>query len=337
MNSNPQKCPPPSPVPNWVKIGHADWSPRDSMGCAVYQNRLWVLGGWLDSWSACPRDIWSSGDEERWELVQPEAPWIHGDFPITLVHDDRLWVMGGWCNGRRPDARAGNEVWSSSNGADWRQESSGAGWSPRFGSGAVSFAGRMWIFGGLQNYYDGSAEDLKNDVWCSENGRDWELVLEHAPWAPRAFHQAVVFQDQIWLIGGGNYLPGYEAHSDVWTSLDGRHWQRVCIAPWHPRIWFSALVCRDCLWVMGGWSKDPFCDWNDVWYSPDGSSWECLRTKDIWSRRHAQAGYVFQDSLWIAGGLARPLSNEMWKLEIPGDRFYPTQSSGAASGFNPRG
>ena len=303
---------------DWVKFGHAAWSPRDSMGYAVFQERLWVLGGWVDSWSACPRDVWSSPDGRSWELVQPQAPWVHGDFPITLVHDHRLWVMGGWYNGRLPDASASNEVWSSPDGAEWHQVSRAAAWSPRVGAAAVSYAGKMWILGGVQNYYHGAPDDRKNDIWCSSDGRQWELVLEHAPWAPRAFHQAVVFQNHIWLFGGGNYLPEYEAFQDVWRSPDGIHWTRMGTkAPWHPRLWFSALVYRDCLWVTGGWSKEPFRDWNDVWYSRDGLSWHRFETPSIWAGRHAQAGYVFQDAIWIAGGLARPLSNEIWMLQLP--------------------
>lgn len=306
--------------PDWKKIGHAGWTPRDSMGHAVFQNRLWVLGGWFDSWSACPRDVWSSPDGHHWDLVQAEAPWVHGDFPLTLVHDDRLWVMGGWYNGRLPDASAGHEVWCSRNGADWEPVTRGASWSPRVGAAAVSFAGKMWILGGVQDYYHGTPGDRKNDVWCSTDGHYWELVLDHAPWKPRAFHQAVVFQDHLWIFGGGNYVPEYEDFADVWRSPDGVHWTPVCAAaPWHARLWFSALVFRDCLWIMGGWSKEPFRDWNDVWTSRDGVMWHRLDTPTIWTGRHAQAGYVFQDALWIAGGLARPLDNEVWKLTLPAE------------------
>mgnify|MGYP006421475455 CR=1 FL=1 len=208
--------------------------------------------GWMDSWSKCPRDVWSSSDGRHWELVQSEAPWIHSDFPVTLVHNNCLWAMGGWYNGRLPDACAGNEVWSSPNGADWHQESRSAAWSPRVVSAAVSFAGKMWIIGGVEEYYYGGPNNRKNDIWCSSDGRQWHLAVKHAPWAPRAFHQAVVFQNKIWLFGGGNYLPEYEAFADVWCSSDGINWMLACEkARWHPRLWFSALTYRDCLWIMG--------------------------------------------------------------------------------------
>ena len=72
------------------------------------------------------------------------------------------------------------------------------------------------------------------------------------------------------------------------------------------------------MWVMGGWSK-PSGNWNDVWYSKDGKNWSELKTDAVWSRRHEQSLYVFQDKLWIIGGHAAPLTNSVWQLELPKD------------------
>ncbi len=305
-------------IPDWVHVGSAPWKPRDSMGYAVFNEKVWILGGWFDSWIPCPRDVWSSSDGLNWHLSLDVAPWKFSDFPIALSHADRLWVMGGWYNGRMPDGAPGNEVWSTFDGELWTSVCSSAGWSPRVGAAAVSFVGKMWVFGGVQNYFQGSVCDQKNDVWSSTDGKNWQMVLESAPWVPRAFHQVVVFQDKMWVLGGGNYLPKYKAFNDVWCSADGLEWTQVSTdCSWAPRLWFSALVYRDCLWVLGGWSKEPFHDWADAWYSPDGINWTSLDTPSIWSGRHAQAAWVFQDEIWLAGGHARPLSNEVWKLSLP--------------------
>ena len=48
------------------------------------QDRLWILGGWFDSFSAPPRDVWSSADGKTWRQVTREAPWKHSDLPMTL-------------------------------------------------------------------------------------------------------------------------------------------------------------------------------------------------------------------------------------------------------------
>jgi hypothetical protein len=311
------------PGPDWVRVTeHAGWQPRDSQGEVVFQDQLWILGGWFNSYAAPPRDVWSSPDGKHWRLVQETAPWKHSDLPMTLVFADRMWFMGGWYNGRLPGHAASNEVWSSPDGAAWQLATPGAGWSPRIAAGAVVFRDRMWILGGTENYYFGDERSLKNDVWSSADGQEWTLVTADAGWSPRAYHAAVVHDDRIWVCGGGNYLPGYHALSDVWCSEDGVHWTEVTgAAPWPPRLWFSAMVYRDRIWVLGGWSNDPSINWGDVWYSQDGRHWRELPSAVIWKPRHEHSAYVFQDRIWVAGGHAAPLSSEVWSLHIPAEWF----------------
>ena len=309
--------------PDWVRVtDKAGWQPRDSSGEVVFQDRLWILGGWFDSFSAPPRDVWSSADGKDWKLITKEAPWKHSDLPMTLVFKDRMWLLGGWFNGRLPGHSATSEVWSSADGAKWEQQTRKGGWSPRLAAGAVVFKGRMWILGGTEDYYFGDEKSLKNDVWSSAAGKEWRRETAAAPWSPRAYHAAIVHGGKMWVLGGGNYVPKYQAQSDVWCSADGVNWERVTReAPWHPRIWFSAVVYRGRMWVLGGWSNNPAKNWGDVWYSRDGKHWKQLQSKVIWKARHEHSAYVFQDRIWVAGGHAQPLSSEVWSLEVPKDWF----------------
>jgi Kelch motif len=308
---------------DWVKVtDRAGWQPRDSSGEVVYKDRLWLLGGWFDSFSPPPRDVWSSPDGKAWDLVTREAPWRHSDLPMTVVFDDRMWLLGGWYNGRLPGHGASNEVWSSRDGRVWEQATDRAGWSPRLAAGAVAFRGRLWVLGGTEDYYFGDDASLKNDVWSSADGKDWRREMARAPWSPRAYHAAVVHDGKIWVLGGGNYVPRYQALNDVWSSSDGVHWERVTEhALWAPRIWFSAAVYRDRLWVLGGWSNHPSKNWGDVWYSRDGKEWAQLRSNVVWKERHEHSTYVLRDRIWVAGGHAQPLSSEVWSLEVPRDWF----------------
>jgi len=126
-----------------------------------------------------------------------------------------------------------------------------------------------------------------------------------------------VLNERIYVFGGGNYVPAYQAKNDVWSSSDGVHWTcETETAVWRPRLWFSAAVYRGRMWVLGGWSKEQD-NWGDVWHSKDGKAWERLQTKTCWKARHEHSAFVFQDKLWIAGGHARPLSNEVWSLSVP--------------------
>jgi Kelch motif len=308
---------------DWVRVtDRAGWQPRDSAGEVVFKDRLWIFGGWFDSFSAPPRDVWSSPDGKAWTQVSGQAPWKSSDLPMTLVFNNRIWLLGGWYNGRLPGHHASSEVWSSSDGRAWERVTSQAGWSPRLAAGAVVFKGRMWILGGTEDYYFGTARSLKNDVWSSADGKTWRRDTAAAGWSPRAYLAAVVHDGKIWVLGGGNYVPEYEAHSDVWCSPDGAHWNQVTsAAPWSPRIWFSAVVYRDRIWVLGGWSNHPARNWNDVWYSADGRHWTLLRSRVVWKARHEHSAYVFQDRIWVAGGHAQPLSSEVWSLSVPNDWF----------------
>jgi hypothetical protein len=305
------------PVGDWVRVTpNAGWQPRDSQGELVFDNKLWIFGGWFDSYQAPPRDVWNSADGITWNKVTAEAPWKHSDLPMTITFRDQMWLMGGWYNGRLPGYSASNEVWSSKDGKSWEQTTGKAGWSPRLAAALVEFRGRMWILGGTENYYFGDAKSLKNDVWSSVDGKNWTCHTEHAGWSPRAYHQAAVLGNKLYVMGGGNYVPEYHAKNDIWVTEDGEHWEQVTDkAPWSPRMWFSAATCRDRMWVLGGWSSNPYKNWNDVWSSTDGKTWTELKTPTIWKERHEHSVFVWQDTLWLAGGHAQPLSSEVWKLE----------------------
>jgi hypothetical protein len=238
---------------------------------------------------------------------------------MTVVFKDKMWLMGGWYNGRLPGHSASNAVWASIDGAKWDEVTANAGWSPRIAAALVEFKGEMWLLGGTENYYFGDKKSLKNDVWHSADGKNWKLATASAEWSPRAYHQAVVLDGKMWVMGGGNYVPQYHASNDVWSSEDGVKWTKVADAPWHPRLWFSATTYRDRMWVLGGWSNNPAQNWGDVWYSRDGKDWKELKSNVTWKARHEHSVFVFQDKLWVAGGHAMPLSSEVWSLELPRD------------------
>lgn len=313
--------------PNWqLEIQNAEWQARDSQGEVVLKNKLWILGGWFNSFESPPRDVWSSKDGKKWKLITDNAPWKHSDLPFTTVFKNKMWLMGGWYNGRLPGHSASSEVWHSKNGKNWKLATETPGWTPRVAAATVVFKGKMLVIGGTENYYFGDSSSLKNDVWATSDGKNWQLLTNKAPWKPRAYHQAVVHNDRIYVMGGGNYVPEYTAYNDVWSSADGINWQlETSSAPWHERIWFSSVVYRERIWVIGGWSNNPYKNWPDVWYSDNGKDWHELKTEHTWRERHELSAYVFQDKIWIAGGMIPPLVNDVWSLYLPKDYF--TQST----------
>lgn len=304
---------------NWVlETPNAAWQARDSQGELVYKNKLWILGGWFNSMDAPPRDVWNSSNGKSWQLINNNAPWIHSDLPMSIVFKNRMWMMGGWYNGRLPGHSASNKVWSSKNGIQWDLQTDNAAWTPRCASAVVEFKGKLWLLGGIEDYYFGNDSNLKNDVWYSSNGKDWSQATANAGWSPRAYHQAAVLNGKIYIFGGGNYVPQYQAYNDVWSSEDGVTWEQVsAAAPWQARLWFSSVVYRERIWVIGGWSGNPYKNHADIWSTKDGKNWEQLKSNIIWKERHEPSAFVFKDKIWVAGGMTPPLVNDVWSLKLP--------------------
>ncbi len=306
-------------APDWVCVTpEAPWQARDSQGYVVYDDHMWILGGWFTPKTPNPRDVWKSPDGRNWTRAVEVAPWVHGDLPATMVYKGRIWLMGGR---RLPGAENSNRVWSSTDGAEWTLESDGAGWRPRVCHSCAVFRDRMWIIGGTENFYEDNDRTLKNDVWSSTDGRAWKLETETAGWSRRRDAQVTVFDGRLWIMGGGHWTPENIPRNDVWCSADGVNWTQVTgAAPWKPRMWFSLVVYRNRMWMFGGWSRATG-NFNDVWYTKDGKNWSELKSDVIWKQRHAQSAYVFRDKIWLAGGHAEPLNSEVWSLEIPEDWF----------------
>lgn len=304
---------------DWKLESVAPWRARDSQAEYAFDGKLWILGGWFRSDEAPPRDVWSSSDGVKWGKVADPVPILHTDLPMNAVFGGRMWHLGGWYNGRLPGHSASNQVWASVDGSTWDRYTAAAPWSPRLAGVALAFKDRIWLLGGTENYYFGDNNSLKNDVWSTTDGREWRLETVGAPWTPRAYHQAVVLNGRIYLFGGGNYVPEYQAKNDVWSSDNGVDWRlETEAAPWSPRLWFAAEVYRGRIWVLGGWAKESD-NFGDVWHSVDGRSWEKLETANCWKARHEHSAFVLNDKLWVVGGHARPLSSEVWSLHLPED------------------
>lgn len=311
------------PTLDWVRVrDNAPWVARDSAGELVFKGRMWLFGGYVPKLVS---DVWSSADGLDW-TKEGEIPADAGvNIPVAFVHDDRMWVTAN-----------DGKLFASADGAAWTLVMDQVPWKGRYAAGGAVFKGRIWVMGG-------KSKELFNDVWSSANGVRWDLETPHAPWSGRQLFSLAVHDDRLWAIGGGvtTYHP-FRAYRDVWSSADGKTWtQAADEAPWSARIWNTTLTYKHRLWVLAGFRAEP--SWNnfdDVWYSPDGADWRPLATETVWSPRHEVSAYVFDGSLWVAGGNAWPLQNDVWRLTIPGLTFLSQpvieEFVGARYAYRPR-
>ena len=98
--------------------------------------------------------------------------------------------------------------------------------------------------------------------------KEFTRLVQNAPWSKRSGHTGVVFDNKMWVIGGGNWSTGAYCN-DVWYSSDGTNWTlATASAGFSPRIFLTSLVFDNKMWVIGGRSSSG--NVNDVWYSSNG-------------------------------------------------------------------
>jgi len=199
------------------------------------------------------------------------------------------------------------------NPSSWQLVTKDASWSERDAHTLASFNGKIWLIGGV----GGVAPDYsknQSDIWNSENGKEWNLVLSKAPWGEKRAHQSLVFKEKLWVMGGVGKGEVYK--NDVWSSEDGINWTLIkAKAEWPERKGFSAVVFKDKIWVIGGVTNQGVV--NDVWYSEDGENWKLAVKEAAWSPRYDLAVEAFNGKLWLVGGVApgEMAETDIWSSE----------------------
>lgn len=182
---------------------HPEWSARIWHQCAVFNGRLWLIGGYD---GADRNDVWYSRDGVQWSQATVTAPWAGRCMHTSVVFKDRLWVLGGRRNMDGWWETDFNDVWYSADGVVWQRAVSSATWSKRFGHASVAWDGKLWVLGGSRLFPN-------NEVWFSEDGYRWTR-LKNAEWTPRFSLASAVFQDKLWILGGKE--GGGKFTNDVW-------------------------------------------------------------------------------------------------------------------------
>jgi hypothetical protein len=197
----------------------------------------------------------------------------------------------------------------------WERVTKKAAWSNRYDHAAVVFDGKIWIFGG----YDSGrlkGDSYLEDVWNSEDGKEWTLVTESAPWNGRRGHTVTVFNDgsgeALYLVGGfeADESTGYRQYTnDVWKSVNGKDWTQIkgrtypvgnMDSDFMPRMDHVCLAAQqngtDYMFLIGGTSQlEDFTGtysqlyFHDVWRTEDGIVWEKLASNDFGMRAELAA------------------------------------------------
>jgi N-acetylneuraminic acid mutarotase len=155
---------------HWTRVtASAPWSGRNGHSAVVFNDRLWVLGGWGkgEKGDGNLNDVWSSSDGVRWQRAAGRTPWSPRNHQSAVVYQGKLWVLGGWGQNGSQEGNL-NDVWSLTPGrsgrAVWQSVTGQAQWLPRNGHAGVVFRDKMWVIGGWSHFIGGSSV---NDLWSS--------------------------------------------------------------------------------------------------------------------------------------------------------------------------
>jgi hypothetical protein len=186
-------------------------------------------------------DVWRSTDGVTWEQMTAAAPWAARAGLSAAVLGEHLYVFGGSQNddssiigANGPQRLYFNDVWRSTDGAEWEQVTAAAPWAPRAGAAVVVKNDRLFLLGGEDGFTCEPLPDCTppyyNDVWSTTDGVAWELVTGSAGWSPRPGHMCELVGEQMVCFGGFGLITN---PADMWASSGGGEWTLLPTAPWN--------------------------------------------------------------------------------------------------------
>ena len=207
----------------------------------------------------------------------------------------------------------------------WRGFPNLHSWRWRDGAGLLTKDGHLYLLGGWTGGAGG-----ENEVWRSNNARDWTLINASAPWAGRHGAAWLVHGSQL-IVASGDFI------DDVWESSDGIRWRQLSRDAQFGRRYTPMGVSAGPLMLLMGGQVDPnepayggghfryaerdYCPGkekcavaglNDVWASRDGINWFEVSSRAPWRGRSlVQGGLFFKGRIYVVGGgLKAAIHNE---------------------------
>ncbi|MEH1013217.1 hypothetical protein V6U90_08905 [Micromonospora sp. CPCC 206060] len=296
---------------------------RDVVACA---GRWYVVGGSDAGADQTRPAAWTSPDGVTWTSVPVAPVTYYGEQNVLYAagcRDDRLAVLGAKNGGAHGNPRTSN--WHLAGG---RLVEMAAPFELYGGPNAVNVAR---VAGGTAGWLIVGARRDGAAAWVSTDGVRFELI-EGAPELAgdargRTTAYDVVATPAGWLAVGGLLVPGRTTLSPlVWTSADGRAWQRVPVAgadePGQPR----RVTMVGTTPVAVGPAGTGFAAWR-----PDGAGWR------VAARFGSASGTVVPTVSGLAAGDGRLVAvtvdgagHSFWVSGDTGGSWRPMTGPGAS-------
>ncbi|MEO9804996.1 MAG: DUF6242 domain-containing protein [Reichenbachiella sp.] len=177
-------------------------------------------------------DIYKSTNGTSWEAIGTDvlAGLTVADAPpptyyATTLFNSDMYIAGGIAGAAFVSgnlASYAKSAYKSADGGVTWTVATAEGFPQLIGTQLVTYKGKMYAIGGVTALADGGTEDevaYKSDIYVSEDGSTWTLIegglALPAEFEGRAFHNAVVMGDKIYIIAGENAQGDI---NDVWVG-----------------------------------------------------------------------------------------------------------------------
>jgi len=343
----------------WTRLGEAD--PALTSGTVLLYAIAEAESGLVAVGMSCPDDempcvsgpyptVWTSADATGWTRTQLEQGAVTGALAGVLATEYGIVASGVV---REPVSGGGSALspafWLSTDGSTWSRVWTGdtvLDAEPAFQPGASALAlGSDGLIVGVGSALIETGEAIAA-VWVSTNSVDWERVERDAVGFTSVSGDEVAMLD-VAASSDGFVAVGTDggAQAAVWTSNDGRSWNRVDASDQAvaAATSFSAVTAIDGGFVAVG--PDGWVDNIErpitVWASPDGTLWN---QSYVLGRGYASSVLATDTGITVAGATNVDDNYEaaIWSAPVPdvydeSQTPIPTTSGDAATAAPPIG
>ena len=232
---------------NWIPATYnVPWQPRSYSAGIVFKDKMWLMGGKAAGGSVL-NDVWSSTDGATWNKETGAAQWSarHSFGCFALPGVDKIFIVGGIDSA----GNCLNDVWSSSDGKQWTQETGQAFQTGRAAFGTAVYNNMVWTIAGLING-DEQKGTATNEVWYSTNGSQWTKITKTLNWRERYYPAIASLTTGLYMCGGID--ESKKGINDLNKMNADKNWSVLPGAPWQDVKVTSGLEYQDSLWCIGG-------------------------------------------------------------------------------------
>ena len=204
----------------------------------------------------------------------------------------------------------------------WKKVETPTPWENRDSAEVYEWQGSLYLFGGLNGNGTLDANGMPqydkakyfNDIWKSEDGLQWERVVEQSDLPPMRAMSIIPFKGSLYLLNG--WMPDGGHNPSIWKSQDAVHWQKVVTkVPFPVREGQRILEHEGKLYMFAGIDYDIHTPYNDVWVSEDAITWKPLTRNAAWEGRWDDDVAFYNNNFWLIGGMSSGAVgyDDIWK------------------------